>query len=205
MEFLKALFGEKSLTYDELATALQNSKEIKLANLAEGGYVAKEKFDQKETELKNTASQLTEANKQIEAFKGMDVEGIKAAASEWKTKYEEAQTKAENELKTLKLGNAVDKALMAAKVKNPKIAIGALDMSEIKLDGDDLLGLKEQLEKLKETDAYLFDAGDGGSGGSGDQSGFRANSGGSHGSGGNPDYDKMSDQEYYATVMKKKE
>lgn len=201
MEFLKELFKEKALTFDEFKAAVEGKKELKLVNLADGGYVAKEKFDAKETELKNTNTQLEEANKQIESFKGMDVEGIKQAANEWKTKYEEAQIKSANELKTLKLEHAVDRALLAAKVKNPKIAKSALDLTAIKLDGDDLLGLKEQIEKLKESDGYLFEESENEK--KENTTSFKVDSGGKHGSGENPDYDKMSDDEYYKTVFKK--
>ncbi len=88
MDFLKDLFGDKALSFDDFKKVLEGAKTIKLANLADGGYVSKEKFDTKETELKNINIQLTEANKQIESFKGMDVEGIKKAADDWKTKYE---------------------------------------------------------------------------------------------------------------------
>lgn len=36
-------------------------------------------------------TQLGEANTQIEEFKKLDVDGIKAAADDWKAKYEQAQ------------------------------------------------------------------------------------------------------------------
>ena len=36
MDFLKAIFGDKALTYSELEAALKDSKDIKLANLAGG-------------------------------------------------------------------------------------------------------------------------------------------------------------------------
>ncbi|QHA01970.1 phage scaffolding protein [Dehalobacter restrictus] len=82
----------------------------------------------------------------------MDIEGIKSAAHEWKTKYETSKTEADKELNKLRLNNAVERALMAAKTKNPKLAKAALDMSLIKLDGETILGLNEQLEKLKASD-----------------------------------------------------
>ncbi len=79
----------------------------------------------------------------------------------------------------MRLDNAVERALMAAKTKNPKLAKAALDMSLIKLDGDAILGLNEQLEKLKASDGYLFEDSK-----SGDddpnKSSFRVNSSGEH-------------------------
>ncbi len=46
-EFLKKLFGKnedgtpKSLTYDELETAIDGDKKLRIVNLEDGGYVAK--------------------------------------------------------------------------------------------------------------------------------------------------------------------
>ena len=38
MEFLKSIFGDKALTYEELQTALKDNKEVKLVNLVDGKY-----------------------------------------------------------------------------------------------------------------------------------------------------------------------
>ncbi|MGN1119349.1 MAG: hypothetical protein ACI4Q4_03255 [Oscillospiraceae bacterium] len=59
MEFLKNIFGDKALTYAELEAALKDSKEVKLANLASGGYVDKGKFDALETKNKTLTEQLS--------------------------------------------------------------------------------------------------------------------------------------------------
>lgn len=202
MDFLKKLFGDKALTFDEFTKAVEGDKELKLVNLSDGGYVAKEKFDAKETELKNISTQLTAANKQIESFKGMDVEGIKKAADEWKTKFETATADSEKQIAALRRDNAVDRALMAAKAKNPKLAKAALNMDLIKLDGENLLGLNEQLENLKKTDGYLFD--DTGKEDPNNNSSFRVNSGDEHKSGNEAELDKMSDEEYYKSTLEKK-
>ena len=53
MEELKSIFGESALTYDQFSEALNNAdkKTINLANLAKGGYVAKDKFTTKKPSL----------------------------------------------------------------------------------------------------------------------------------------------------------
>lgn len=45
------------------------------------------------TELESNKQTLEQANVQIEKFKGLDVEGIKAQAEEWKNKYADFETK----------------------------------------------------------------------------------------------------------------
>ena len=58
VEFLKALFSDKALTFDEFAKAVADSKDIKHANLADGQYVDKQKLDDKAGELKLTGVEL---------------------------------------------------------------------------------------------------------------------------------------------------
>lgn len=92
-EFLKALFGTnedgtpKALTFDQLTAAIAANKDLKLVNLADGGYVAKEKFDAKVTELEGVQTQLKDANTTIQSYKDMDVDGIKQSVKDWETKY----------------------------------------------------------------------------------------------------------------------
>lgn len=91
-EFLKTLFTnedgtQKAITFDEFVTALSGNKEITLINLKDGGYVSKEKFDTKDTELKGVKQQLTDANATIQSYKDMDIDGIKQSVDDWETKY----------------------------------------------------------------------------------------------------------------------
>ena len=102
-EFLKPLFGKqaegeapKALTFDELAAAIEADKNLKLADLSSGEYVSKHKYDDQTTELAGVRKQLDDANKQIKAFEGQDVEGIKQQVKDWETKYK-ADTDALND------------------------------------------------------------------------------------------------------------
>jgi chromosome segregation ATPase len=67
MEALKALFGDKALTFDELQAKLKENEEtIKLANLKDGEYVSRLKS---EDEKKEAEKKLTEVTKQLEEAK----------------------------------------------------------------------------------------------------------------------------------------
>lgn len=177
MEKLKALFGADALTWEQLESKLKDNKEVKLANLASGGYVDKKKFDDKVTELATANETITGLRDTVAKFDGVDVEKLKKDAADWETKYN-------TDLAAAKLDSAVSLALVEAKAKNPKLARAALDMSLIKMDGDKLLGLSEQLENLRKTDGYLFDGDEGGNGGSG---GPRVGTGGHHNPNNNTD------------------
>lgn len=171
MEKLKELFGEDALTFSQLEEKLKDNKEVKLANLAAGHYVDKKKFEAQAIELSTAQETIKGLKDTVSKFDGVDVDGLKKAATDWETKYNEG-------IAAAKLDNALTLALVEAKVKNPKLARAGLDMSVIKLDGDNIIGLSEQLDKLKETDGYLFDTVD---------EGARVNTGASHANTNNTD------------------
>jgi hypothetical protein len=194
MDFLKTIFGDKALTYAELEAALKDNKDIKLANLASGQYVDKAKLDGKISEL-NTANQtIKDLQDTVKKFDGVDPEKLKKDVSDWEQKYN-------NDIGKLKLDYALETALMASKAKNIKAVKALLNFDEIKLDGDKLLGLDAQLEAIKKDNDFLFEAEK--QGGTQDPSTVTLNSGGAHSAKGGVDYDKMSDEEYYAQVFKK--
>lgn len=103
-------------------------------------------------------TQLSEANTQIEAFKGMDIDGIKKAAEDWKTKAEKAEADALAKISALQFDHALDVALSGAKAKNAKAVKALLDMDGLKLNGGEIVGLSEQLTKLKLDNDYLFES-----------------------------------------------
>jgi len=92
-------------------------------------------------ELKKAAGTSEELKKQIEQLQAEN----KKAAEAWQTK-----------LAQMQLDFALERALAAAKAKNPKAVKALLDLEKVKLDGEQLLGLDEQLKELQKSDAYLF-------------------------------------------------
>lgn len=150
MEKLKALFGTEALTWEQLEEKLKDNKEVKIANLSAGGYVDKRKYDDTLAELGTANDTIKGLKETVAKFDGVDVEKLKKDASDWETKYN-------TDIAAVKLDSAVNMALVNAKVKNPKLAKAAIDMSVVKLDGENLIGFNEQVEKLKESDSYLFD------------------------------------------------
>jgi len=101
-------------------------------------------------QLKAAAGASEELKKQIETLQAEN----KKASEEWQAKMAQMQ-----------LDFAIEKALAAAKAKNAKAVKALLDMEKVKLDGDQLLGIDDQLKALQQSDPYLF--GDSGKVGSG--------------------------------------
>lgn len=77
MEFLKALFGDKALTFDELVQVINahngneanKENQIKIANLGSGEYVGKGKHDALAESLKGKEAELLSANELIAELK----------------------------------------------------------------------------------------------------------------------------------------
>lgn len=118
----------------------------------------KAKLTATQTEADVLKKQIEEANKTIEGFRGMDIDGIKRAADEWKAQAEQAQKDAEAQVASLRFEHALDGALSGAKAKNAKAVRALLDMSGLKLNEADgtIIGLNDQLEKIKSESDYLF-------------------------------------------------
>ena len=110
------------------------------------------------TEADALKAQLEEASKQIESFKGHKTpEEVEKAVNEWKQKAEQAQRDAAAQLESIKFDHALDGALSAAKAKNAKAVRALLNVDGLKLSDGGIVGLKEQLEKIKAENDYLFE------------------------------------------------
>lgn len=118
----------------------------------------KAKVSAAEAERDGLKSQLDEAAKAIESFKALDIEGVKKSADEWKAKAEQAQKDAEKQVYQVRYESALSDALKASKAKNVKAVRALLNEADLKLTDDGLVGLKEQLEKVKPENDYLFES-----------------------------------------------
>jgi len=149
MDFLKEIFGDKALTFAELEAALKD-KNIKLANLSSGQYVDKAKLDAKISELNAANQTIKDLQETVKKFDGVDVQALQKQIADLQAKYDA-------DLSRARLDSAVELTLATRKARNPRLVKAALDMEKIKLDGDTLLGLDEQLEAIKKSDPYLFE------------------------------------------------
>lgn len=104
-----------------------------------------------ETEAKLAAAEknAAELTEKVKTFDGMDVEALKKSAAEWEAKYN-------SDLNAAKVDNAVSLALTRAGAKDVELAKHLIDTSVIKLDGVNVMGLSEQLEKIKLEKGFLF-------------------------------------------------
>jgi len=112
-----------------------------------------------EAEYTALQNQLADANKTIQSFKEMDIDGIKKSADEYKQKFEQLQA----EQKERDYSDRLDKFVASQHMKNEIYAAhlkGLLKDAELKFDGDgNLIGGGDIVKHLKETcpDAFADD------------------------------------------------
>ena len=150
----------KELLDEELYNqVIKKAGDNKIAIVSDGNWFPKDKFDQVNNDNKELKQQLKSRDTQLDELK------TKATGNEDLQKQiqtlqdQNGQIKEEYESKIQKqtFDYALKDALTVAKVRNPKAAKALLNTEAIKLDGDKLLGLEEQLKTIKESDPYLFE------------------------------------------------
>ena len=118
------------------------------------GFIPKSRFDEVNNSKKQLEKDLNDRDTQLENLKNTngDMEALKTTITQLQADNKAATEKYNAELADLKLNNAVDTALLGANAVNVKAVKALLDMDKIKLDGEVLLGINEQLETLKGAD-----------------------------------------------------
>lgn len=119
----------------------------------------KEQLNAITTERDSLKEQLTERDNQLAELgkKVKDNEELTAEINRLKEENKTATQELQQKLEKQAFDFSLEKALTGAKVKNPKAVKALLDLEKIKLDGEKLLNLDDQLSALKESDPYLFD------------------------------------------------
>lgn len=102
-------------------------------------------------------TQLKTANDTLDKFKDVDVDGLKGEVQKYKDDLERVKTENKAELERMQFGHILDGALRTAGAKNSKAVMALLDNDGLKLNGESIVGLDEQISKIKEENGYLFE------------------------------------------------
>lgn len=146
-EFLKEL-GLEDEVIDKIMD--ENGKDINKSN---------EKVKTLEAEVNNTKELLTNANKEIDSYKSMDIEAIQKSAEDYKTKFETAEKDYQAKISQMEYDNKLDKYVGTLNLKNDiykKEVISRIKEKELKFDGDTLLGAEDLVKGFKEQYADAF-------------------------------------------------
>ena len=104
--------------------------------------------------LKDKVGKLEEDKKSLEdslkSFEGVDIKKLQEDNENLKNTYE-------NQIKDIKISNAIEKALSGANAKHSDLLIGKFDKGKIKITKDgNIEGIDEQLNSFKESYKDLF-------------------------------------------------
>lgn len=153
-DFLKGL-GLDDSVIDQIMD--ENGKDIQREKNAVNK--VNQDLEKYKAENEGLKTQLSEANTQIQSFKEMDIDGIKASAEEWKTKYE-TDTKALNDKIAAKDYDYAIKDFMSNykfiddDVK--ETVINKFKAKEFKLEEGKFLGGEDFMKDYKENHKSLF-------------------------------------------------
>jgi hypothetical protein len=130
-------------------------------------FIPKDKYNEVAEAKKQLEKDIQDRDKQLDDLKKAagSNEDLKQQIEKLQDENKKADEAWQTKLAQMQLDFAIEKALTAAKAKNAKAVKALLDLEKVKLDGEQLLGIDEQLKALQQSDPYLF--GDSGKVGSG--------------------------------------
>jgi myosin heavy subunit len=131
---------------------------LKAIDEADKDKVPRTRLNDKIDEIKELQGQLSDRDKQLKDLskKADGNEDLQAQIKQLQEDNKKVKDDYEQKLTEKTFDFSLEKALADAKAKNPKAVKALLNKETIKLDGDKLLGLEEQLKTLQESDGYLF-------------------------------------------------
>lgn len=149
------------MTKEELLALGLTEEQITELFKINGKDVEKAKGDlaTKEQELADTKKLLADANKEIEDFKELDVEGIKKAADDYKIKFEAAEQKAKEEIDKIKYEHSLIEYLNKFEFTNDRIKNSIkedMKSKEFKLEDGKFLGADDYIKLLQENEPESF-------------------------------------------------
>jgi predicted nucleic acid-binding Zn-ribbon protein len=124
---------------------------------------AKADYDELKAELKTANDTIADRDNQLKELKDSvkDNEDLTAKIAELEKQNKDEAKNHKAEIESLKINNAIDKALATFKAKTPKAVKAMLDMENIKFDEDgNITGIDEQVKAIAEAEdtKYLFDS-----------------------------------------------
>lgn len=158
MPNLKEIIGEE--LYKQIPEDTKKKyKDANLEDVSNGAYVTKERFNQVNTEAKDYKQQVSERDKQITSLKDefKDATGLKEKVEKLEADNKKKDDDYQSQLKQLQFDNTLNQALKDTNPKNVKALKAMLELDKVKLDGDTLLGLDDQIKSIKKEHDYLFE------------------------------------------------
>lgn len=109
------------------------------------------------TKLQNSVNTLTTERDGLKTQLGEANGKLTGYDPDWKSKADTAATDAQKKIDAMKFDYALNDALKSAKARDVLAVKAHLNMDGLKQNGDEIVGLKEQLESIKKDNGFLFE------------------------------------------------
>ena len=129
--------------------------------ILDGNYVPKSRFNEVNDSKNDLEGQVKDRDRQLKDLKKAagDNKELKNKIEALEEGNKKTREDYEAKIKQIKIDNAVDVSLKDAGAKNLKAVRALLDLDGLKIDGDSIDGLKEQIESLQKDEgtSFMFD------------------------------------------------
>jgi len=156
MPKLNEIIGEEA--FKALPEETRNKyKETDFVNSVE--YVPKDRFTQVNDSMNEYKKQVGDRDKQLIDLQGKvkDNEALVKEIETLKTTNSTTAADYEKKLETLRFETIINNALKDSKAKDINLIKALLDNNKLKINGEEVIGLKDQLETIKKDKDYLFE------------------------------------------------
>lgn len=146
LDWLKTILGDKYTEDIDKAVSTHVGKE----------FVSRTDFNAVNDTKKGLDTQIKERDTQLETLKKVDAAGLQAEITRLQGENTTAKADFDKQFKAAQLEFKLDSRLMKEGAVNSRAVKALLDSSKISLDGDNIVGLDDQLKAIKEKEKWAF-------------------------------------------------
>ncbi|MEG1406572.1 MAG: phage scaffolding protein [Ruthenibacterium sp.] len=150
LEWLKNILGEN---YTE-------DIDKKVSDEIGKAFVSRPDYNALNESKKGLETQLKDAGATIEKFKGMDIDGVKKTADEYKAAAEQAAKDADDRVAALQFDHTLEGVIRESKGRNPKAIKALLDVDALRTSQNQAEDMQKALTAIKTENDYLFESAD---------------------------------------------
>jgi len=150
LDWLKTILGD----------AYSEDTDKKVSEEIGKGFVARADFNALNETKKSLDGQIGERDKQLDELKKVDAAGLQAEIARLQGENTKAKSDFDVQLKGIKLKAALEARLAREKAVDVTAVSALLDHSKISLDGDNLIGIDDQIKALRDSKKWAFESSD---------------------------------------------
>lgn len=110
-----------------------------------------------ESQIEDLQKTISDRNSQLEELKKVDADALQKTIDDLQESNKNKDTEYQEKLDKQAKDFAIESYLRDVQARNPKAVKALLDVESITLKDEKLIGIDEQVNPLKDSDAYLFE------------------------------------------------